>query len=246
MPSRRRVPRIPPPPPQPVDPTTLQGDAAVDLLDRFRQGEPEAFNGLVESWRPRMVQFFFRLCWDRHRAEDLTQDFFVKLLRSAARYRPEGKLGTFLYRVATNLWIDHYRAQKPRPRLYSLDQPVYQQDGDSPAPGHEQQREAAPGVALESHEEKQMLRRSLEQLTEPHRLVFELAVYQEMPYAEVSRVLEIPVGTVKSRMHNAVRALKEAMATEAAGGPRVDQGVRGDAGFRVARAAGGRGTGGGA
>ena len=53
------------------------------------------------------------------------------------------------------------------------------------------------------------MRQALERLTEPHRLVFELAVYQERPYAEISELLDIPVGSVKSRMHNAVHALKE-------------------------------------
>ncbi len=55
------------------------------------------------------------------------------------------------------------------------------------------------------------MRQALSRLTEPHRLVLELAVYQEMPYAEISRVLDIPVGTVKSRMHNCVRALRAHM-----------------------------------
>ena len=60
-------------------------------------------------------------------------------------------------------------------------------------------------------EEKKRLRAALENLTEPHRLVFELAVYQQLPYADISQVLGIPVGTVKSRMHNCVRALRHTM-----------------------------------
>ena len=58
------------------------------------------------------------------------------------------------------------------------------------------------------------LRQALESLTEPHRLVFELAVYQERPYGEISELLQIPVGTVKSRMHNAVAALKQLLAEQ--------------------------------
>ncbi len=77
------------------------------------------------------------------------------------------------------------------------------------------------------------MRAALEQLTEPHRLVFELAVYQELPYAEVSEVLGIPVGTVKSRMHNAVRALRDILAEE----------DERDAGFRGSQPAQGGGAG---
>ena len=67
----------------------------------------------------------------------------------------------------------------------------------------------SPDQQLVDGEERAAMRQALERLTEPHRLVFELAVYQERPYAEISDLLDIPVGTVKSRMHNAVNAIKE-------------------------------------
>lgn len=178
-------------------------DANPDLLVRYREGDQDAFLALVDHYQARLLQFFYRLCWDRDRAEDLCQDLFMKLMLNCRRYRPEGKLSTFVYRVATNLWIDHYRAARPQRRLVSLDQPLH----DGPAmdlPGHEPQ----PGDLAEQGEERLALRRALESLTEPHRIVFELAVYQERPYAEISELLGIPVGTIKSRMHNAVAALK--------------------------------------
>lgn len=178
-------------------------DRDPDFLARYRDGDPTAFRALVDHFQARMVQFFYRLCWDRDRAEDLCQDLFLKLMQGCRRYRPEGKLSTFVYRVATNLWIDHYRAQRPQRRLFSLDQAAY----DGPAmevTGHEPQ----PAQVVEGDEEKARLRKALETLTEPHRIVFELAVYQERPYAEISELLGIPVGTIKSRMHNAIAALK--------------------------------------
>lgn len=184
-----------------------------DLLVLYREGDPQAFRRLVDEFQQKLVQFFFRLCWDRDRAEDLTQEVFLKLMRGSRRYRPEGRLSTFVYRIATNLWIDHYRAQRPQPRLYSLDQAVL-------APGGElrQTREDQPTERVIHDEEKLALRGALESLTEPHRLVFELAVYQERPYAEIGELLEIPVGTVKSRMHNAVKALKQILAARGSAG----------------------------
>ena len=178
-----------------------------DLLVLYQEGDPQAFRRLVDEFQPKLLQFFFRLCWDRDRAEDLAQEVFLKLMRGSRRYRPEGRLTTFVYRIATNLWIDHYRAQRPQPRLYSLDQAVL-------APGGElhQTREHAPTERVIHDEEKQALRGALESLTEPHRLVFELAVYQELPYAEIGQILDMPVGTGKSRMHNSVKALKVILA----------------------------------
>lgn len=176
--------------------------AGSDLLARFRDGDREAFDAIVTAFQDRLIQFFYRLSWDRARAEDLTQTLFLKLLRGAKTYRPEGKLATYLFRVATNLWIDHYRASRPSARFFSLDQALL--DGFEP-----QSNSPDPTDSVCEAEEKRRMRDGLERLSEPHRLVFELAVYQELPYGEVADVLGIPVGTVKSRMHNSVRALRE-------------------------------------
>jgi RNA polymerase sigma-70 factor (ECF subfamily) len=180
----------------------------IDYLARYQQGDRQAFRDLVDVYRDRIVQFFYRLCWDRDRAEDLTQDLFIKLLIGSKRYRPEGKMTTFVYRVATNLWIDHYRAARPRPRVHSIDQ-VMLPDGEVSHRFEHAGDEPGPDEKVCDQEERAVLRRALERLTQPHRLVFELAVYQERPYAEISELLGIPVGTVKSRMHNAVNALKQ-------------------------------------
>ena len=185
-----------------------------DLLAAYRDGDASAFRALVELFRDRMLQFFFRLCWDRDRAEDLTQELFIKLITGSKRYRPEGRMATFVYRVATNLWIDHYRSQRPRPRMYSYDQVVHP-DGDL-APRQFAGEDVAPSDQLIDGEQRAAMRNALERLTEPHRLVFELAVYQERPYGEISELLGIPVGTVKSRMHNAVRSIKEMLGQGAA------------------------------
>jgi RNA polymerase sigma-70 factor (ECF subfamily) len=187
-------------------------DGEVDLLVRYRDGDPRAFRALVDRYQERMVQFFYRLCWDRDRAEDLTQDLFLKLMQGCRRYRPEGKLSIYVYRVATNLWIDHYRSMRPRPAMYSLDQVLQSDRGDVAGPA------VNPANSASADEERMRLRRALESLSEPHRLVFELAVYQERPYAEVGELLGIPVGTVKSRMHNAVQALKTLLGEPGAAG----------------------------
>jgi RNA polymerase sigma-70 factor, ECF subfamily len=191
------------------------GGDEVDYLARYRDGDPQAFRQLVDAFRDRMLQFFFRLCWDRDRAEDLSQDLFLKLMLASRRYRPEGRMSTFVYRVATNLWIDHYRQQRPRPRFQSYDQVLL--PGDDAAHRVEYAGpEPTPHQQAADHEERLALRAALERLTEPHRLVFELAVYQQRPYGEISELLDIPVGTVKSRMHNAVAALKDLLAANAA------------------------------
>lgn len=183
-------------------------ESEVDLLAQYRAGDSQAFRQLVDRYRDRMLQFFYRLCWDRDRAEDLVQDLFLKLLLGSRRYRPEGRLGTFVYRVATNLWIDHYRQMRPRPRFHSFDQ-VTLPDGETGPSREYAGDDKTPLQAVAETEEKAAMRRAIDSLTEPHRLVFELAVYQQRPHREPSELLGIPVGTVKSRMHNTVQALKQ-------------------------------------
>jgi RNA polymerase sigma-70 factor (ECF subfamily) len=235
--ARRRLPGLRPAraPAQASAPSAAQGtpqegaDNGDDLLARYRDGDAEAFQALFDAYGEKLVQFFFRLCWDRHRAEDFTQELFLRLLRRAATYRPQGRLSTFIFRVATNLWIDHYRATRPMPRLYSLDQPLLDARAENPTSvGNEaRDRAAGPLAAVIGDEEKACLRAALDALNEPHRLVLELAVYQELPYGEISSILNIPVGTVKSRMFNTVRVLKDRLQV-------LDDGQRRAAGFRAA------------
>lgn len=197
------------------------GEGEVDWLARYQAGDRQAFRHLVDAYRERMLQFFYRVCWDRDRAEDLTQELFIKLMLGSKRYRPEGRMATFVYRVASNLWIDHYRSQRARPRFHSYDA-VLLPDGEFDGPREYAGKDASPAQLAEDGEAKAQLRAALERLTEPHRLVFELAVYQERPYAEISELLDIPIGTVKSRMHNAVAALKQLMGGASATQPDSD------------------------
>ncbi len=190
----------------------------VDLLESYRNGNAHAFRQLVEQYRDRIVQFFYRLCMDRDRAEDLAQDLFLKLMVGVGNYRAVGKMSVFIYRVATNLWIDRYRQALPRPRYHSYDQ-VGGTAGSGPRRADFPSHEISPVQQVSHGEEVCALRRAQSGLTEPHRRVLELAIYQELPYAQIGEILGIPVGTVKSRMHHAVAMLKELLGVESAATP---------------------------
>ena len=201
-----------------------------DLLERFRLGDRAAFSAIVGRYQDSLVRFFFRLCWDRDRAEDFAQDVFLKLLRGARNYRPQGKLSTYLFKIATNRWIDYYRSLQPRPKLRSLDASLF--DDEEPLADRIPSEIGDPSAATECDEERVELRKALHKLSLPHRLVFELAVHQNLPYQEISALLDIPEGTVKSRMHNSVKALRrlieEERAAQAQGFPRsAGRGVAG-------------------
>ena len=154
--------------------------------------------------------FFQRLGADREHAEDMTQDVFLKLHQSAPRYRPEERFEAFAFRVARNVWIDHRRRGSARPPVLSLDR--READGGPSLGDVVAGSEGEPGEALGVQDEARRLRRAVHELPEHHRLVFELGVVQELSYAEIGSVLDIPIGTVKSRMFHAVRKLREMLA----------------------------------
>lgn len=173
-----------------------------DPLVALREGDPAPFEAFVESGARDLVFFFRRLGAPLHLAEDLTQDVFLKLYRHASGYRPEERFGAFCLRVAKNVWIDD--ARRRAARLPSA--PA----GDEADEAREPVAESAePFEEVALQDEARRSRHALRQLPETHRLVFELGVMQELSYAEIGSILEVPVGTVKSRMFHAVRKLRE-------------------------------------
>lgn len=180
-------------------------DTDRDPLEALGAGDRGPFEAFVESATPTFLGFFRRLGADEAEAEDLVQEVFLKLFRRARNYSPSGRFAPFAFRVARNAWIDRRRrgAVQIRARGGEPDE-----CGTGSAEGFVD-REPAPSLRLEQREEAERVRWALRALPEAQRLVFELGVVQELPYSEISALLEIPEGTVKSRMFHAVRRLRE-------------------------------------
>lgn len=177
-----------------------------DPLAALGRGERAPFEAFAGAELGTFLGFFQRLGARRPEAEDLVQDLFVKLYESATDYRPQGRFAAYAFRLAHNLWYDRGRRRTVRPSL------AHRATGDEDPLERVPDEGAEPALdALERTEEVARLRAALAHLSEPHRLVFELGVVQELPYQEIAAVLDIPHGTVKSRMFHAVRKLREAL-----------------------------------
>lgn len=174
-------------------PNTEPAPSDIELMQRTRDGDTDAFAELVRRHQNPLVNFFRRL-GVHNDAEDLTQETFVRLFRYRERYRATAKLTTFLYLLARQTRIDwlrkHKRRQEFAERLRDQAE-VERQDGH----GHD--------VILADAEA------ALNRLPEGMREVVVLSLYQGMKYEEVGEVLGIPVGTVKSRMFNALRRIRK-------------------------------------
>jgi RNA polymerase sigma-70 factor (ECF subfamily) len=171
-----------------------------------RDGDARAFERIVERWLKPLVHFFHRLGADPSSAEDCAQEVFVKLYRSRATYEPKAKFSTYLFHVARHHWIDVVRHRAVGPPVRSLDAPTGEDDagmGEAVA-----DRSARAVDAGEARELRTAIRAAVAALPSEQREVFALAQVEGLRYEEIGRILEIPLGTVKSRMHAAVRALR--------------------------------------
>jgi RNA polymerase sigma-70 factor (ECF subfamily) len=183
-----------------------------DLMLRFMGGDDRAFEDLVAMHEHGVLNFFYRLTGERHAAEDMAQDLFLKVFRYRETYEPRASFRSFLYRMARNMWIDRYRKRKTRPQLFPLD--ANPSDRDRRASGR---RNGISSKAPLPHEEvvrKEHIKRlaeAIKGLSEKQREVLALCLEGHLRYAEIGDILQVPVGTIKSRMHAAVARLRELM-----------------------------------
>ncbi len=146
----------------------------------------------AKKFEKNLLNFFFRQGVSHFEGEDLVQETYLRLWNYRRTYRPTAKLSTFLFMLARQVWIDALRRRTRR------------EDREA-GWGKEQPMSTEPAT-LGARED---VRWALAQLSDPLRDVVELGVFQELPYVEVGEILGIPVGTVKSRMSNALKRLKE-------------------------------------
>jgi RNA polymerase sigma-70 factor (ECF subfamily) len=180
-------------------------DADRDPLRAMAAGDSSPFEEFVRLETGTFLGFFQRLGADRDEAEDLTQEVFLKVYKSTASYDPMARFESFVLRVARNAWIDRRRRRATRPEVASLDQPAGDEAALAETLGS---AELAAPLRIESEEDRVRVRAAVRRLPPAHLSVFELAVLQALPYAEVAAVLGIPVGTVKSRVFHALRKLR--------------------------------------
>ena len=145
----------------------------------------------AQEFKQKLLNFFWRQGVSHFEGEDLVQETYLRLWKYRRDYRPTAKLSTFLFLLARQVRIDALRRQTRR-------------EGREKAWGADRS-----DVELPPGSEREDVRWAVSRLSEPLRDVVELGVLQDLPYAEVAAILAIPVGTVKSRMSNALKKLKE-------------------------------------
>jgi RNA polymerase sigma-70 factor (ECF subfamily) len=176
-----------------------------ELVRRSLDGDDAAFAIIVRRYERALFNLALRMVHDAEQARDLTQDVFIRVHRSLARYDPVYPFPSWIFRVASNLCIDWIRKKKLR--TVSLDAPISPGDDDSrrrelPDPGQD------PSEDLERRERGAVLASVLAKLPESHRMILVLRHQRELSYEEISLALEVPLGTVKARIHRAREAFR--------------------------------------
>jgi len=155
------------------------------------------FARLVKRWEEPIRRLCARMTGDLHRGDELKQDTFVRLFEKRKDYEPAGRFSTFLWRIALNLCYDELRRRARR--LEDRHSPEEIAELPTEAPG--------PDLRTATSEEGALVRSALMQLPEIYRSVLILRHYEDMKLAKIAEVLEIPEGTVNSRMAEALSRL---------------------------------------
>jgi RNA polymerase sigma-70 factor, ECF subfamily len=194
-----------------VHPPLGAAEAATGLSDaemmlRVKAGDDSAFDYLVQKYRRPIIGFMYRMARNTAAAEDLAQEVFLRVYRSRANYEPSAKFSTWLYRIATNLGVNHARdTRHERPEnTLNLDEP------DSETGTTPDLADKTPHVEEEilRRERLQAIRQKVEALPERQKLAVLMHKYQEMDYRQIAEVLKLSESATKSLLFRAYETLR--------------------------------------
>lgn len=176
---------------------TERREIDIELIDRYLTGDIEAFNELMAAHEDRVFAICYRMLQNREEALDATQETFLTVFRKADRYKAQAAFSTWLYRVAVNTCYDQLRRKK-RKRADSLPESY-----DPPDP--------SAGDAFESIEVRPDIERALDDLSPEFRSAVVLVDMQGLSLDQASDTLDIPTGTMKSRLFRARKQLARSL-----------------------------------
>jgi len=172
------------------------------VMQRVADGDGEAFSLLVRKYHVALLNFFHGMNVYSADRDDLVQETFIRLYNYRRKYRPTAKLKTFLYLLARQVQIDYFRKQQ---RRYALVETLRNEP---------REQFTRPGKHNMGDDRREKLQKALGALSEEMRCVVVMSIYQELKYAEIAEILDIPAGTVKTRMFHALQKLGKVIRNE--------------------------------
>ena len=178
-----------------------------ELVAAAKQGDEAAFAEIVRRYRNPITNYLYRFLNDYEEAVDLVQETFVRVYFALERYHTDFAFSTYIYRIATNLAISELRKRKRR-KLVSLTG-FFHYDDEEAEDFHPTDAKPLPDVDLVENEQSKMIARAIATLPEKYRAPIVLREIEGKSYEEVAEILELGLGTTKSRISRARGLLKE-------------------------------------
>jgi RNA polymerase sigma-70 factor (ECF subfamily) len=183
------------------------------LIALYCDGDRGAFTALLKRYRQELFAFLFRFLGSRAAAEDVFQDTFLQIHLRAERFETDRQLKPWLFTIAANKARDYLRRNKRHSNV-SLDAPTPGSSGSSGGNGSNgggatfvdlmQAQTVQPDESLSDQEKRDMVRQIIDSLPQHQREVLVLAYFHQLAYKDMADALDVPLGTVKSRLHAAV------------------------------------------
>jgi len=189
----------------PADPADESAARDFAWMERVKEGDMEAFQELIEAHQQRVIATVTKMLGDEADGEDVAQQVFVRVWKSAPRYEPTAKFTTWLFKITRNLVFNELRRRKRAP-VQSLD--------TSDRPDHEpiqmpDSKEKTPDTAMLDAEMQEAIQAAIDSLPETQRMAIILRRYDEFSYEEIGEILKLSVPAVKSVIFRARIELKE-------------------------------------
>lgn len=186
-------------------------DEDVKLMLGFKQGDNSCFETLLDKYHNSIINFIYRFIGDKAGAEDLAQEVFLRVYRSAKTYLPKAKFSTWIYIIAKNLALNELR-RKESHKTSSLQESISCEETDMPRQFCDDRASAVMG--LEKQDLIEAVKKAINSLPDNQKVAVILRRYQDFSYEEIAKVIGCSVSAVKSLLNRAKKALKEKLITD--------------------------------
>lgn len=176
------------------------------IIERCKQGDLAAFNELVKKYEKQVYNFAYRLTGNYDDANDIAQEAFLRVYNAIGSFRGDASFTTWLFRITTNVFLDDRKRARAHPHS-SLDE--YLDLEESSVARQIEDPSPSPEALTEEKERAQILQKAIGSLPEYQRAMVTLYHTQQKSYEEIAEIMDLPIGTVKSRLNRARLALKE-------------------------------------
>jgi len=186
--------------------TDVSAEEERRILARCKQGDRAAFDDLIRRYEKKVYNFAFRLSGNYDEANDIAAETFVRIFNSLANFRGDSSFITWLFRIVTNVYLDERKRQRARPHqsleeVIALEESNVQRQIEDPLP--------TPEEMTEKRERSDLLQAAIEALPDYQRMMIVLYHTEGKSYEEIAEILDLPIGTVKSRLNRARLSLRE-------------------------------------